>query len=172
MVYNDAEKNTSDQARGFAGCWKKIPNIILGVGEKLQVAQPYEVPDKIQRLIQAWNESEKDLDAIVKCHTAFEKIYPFQDGNGRVGRFIILKQCLENSVPLISIDEKYSNEYKSALYKAQTENDDSALNGVFQGCQELLDKKLDFLESTLECLRLTEQKSNIDNEEQSGSMKF
>lgn len=117
------------------------------------MAQPYEVPDKIQQLIQAWNASEKDLAAIVKCHAAFEKIHPFQDGNGRIGRFIILKQCLENSVHLISIDEKYSNEYKLALYKAQTENDASALIDVFQACQELLHEKPDFLEATLEGLK-------------------
>lgn len=75
------KKNTMDHKRGFAGCWKKIPNTILGVGGQLQVAQPYEVPDRIARLIREWNEGEKDFVAVVQCHAEFEKIHPFQDGN-------------------------------------------------------------------------------------------
>lgn len=156
------KKNTLDQERGFAGCWKKIPNLILGAGEKLQVAQPYEVPERINRLIKAWYESEKDFESIIKCHADFEKIHPFQDGNGRIGRFIILKQCLENEVELISIDEQYSVEYKSALYKAQTENDYSKLNSVMQSCQKLLNKKLGFLETTLEYLRSQPNDISLD----------
>ena len=149
------KKNTKDQARGFVGGWKKIPNMILGVQGQLDLAQPFEVPLRIDALLQDWNAREKDFDAIMKFHTEFEKIHPYQDGNasltkmkrnveslvetdnhnfsakneqyrshdGRVGRFLMFKQCVENSVDLISIDEKYSDEYKQGLFIAQTTGD-------------------------------------------------
>lgn len=146
------KKNTTDQKRGFSGSWKKIPNTILGVGEKLQVAQPHEVPERIDTLLEKWEVSQKDFDAILEFHTEFEKIHPFQDGNGRIGRFLILKQCIESIVDLISIDEKYSKEYKQALYIAQTESNINPLKEVFQSCQKLINEKLSFLEDTLHCL--------------------
>ena len=75
-------------------------------------------------------------------HQEFEHIHPFQDGNGRIGRFIILKQCIENNIDLIAIDNEYNNEYKKALYNAQTTGDISDLVNIFKLCQERLDKKL------------------------------
>lgn len=45
-----------------------------------------------------------------------QQIHPFQDGNGRIGRFVILKQCIENNVDLIAIDDEYNTEYRSSSY--------------------------------------------------------
>ena len=67
---------------------------------------------------------------------------PFQDGNGRIGRFIILKQCLEANIDLIAIDNMYELEYKEALYKAQKTDDITDLVNVFKLCQERLDGKM------------------------------
>jgi len=75
------KKNTKDQARGFVGVWKKIPNVILGVKGKLELAQPYEVPIKMESLLADWSSGVKDFEAIMKFHAEFEKIHPFQDGN-------------------------------------------------------------------------------------------
>lgn len=147
------KKNTLDAERGLVGVWKKIPNMILGVTGNLELAQPFEVPFRMESLLSDWNEGKKDFEAIMKFHVAFEKIHPFQDGNGRVGRFIILKQCLENSVDLISLDEQYSVAYKQGLFLAQTENDFSGLREVFQNAQTLLDEKLAFLPNTLAYLK-------------------
>jgi len=66
----------------------------------------------------------------------------FGDGNGRIGRFIILKQCLENDIDLIAIDDEYSDEYKMALYRAQVTSDSSELINVFKKCQIRLENKL------------------------------
>lgn len=60
-------------------------------------------------------QNTRDFSAIVKLHGEFEKIHPFQDGNGRVVRFVMLKQCIENNICLIAIDEKYNHEYKRAI---------------------------------------------------------
>jgi len=148
------KKNTKDEARGFVGGWKKIPNIILGVKGQLDLAQPYEVPMRMEALLADWHAGTKDFEAIMKFHAEFEKIHPFQDGNGRIGRFLIFKQCVENQVDLISIDEKYSDEYKQGLFIAQTKNDFTNLKETFQLCQQLLDEKLSFLTETLKCLEM------------------
>ncbi len=145
------KKNTNDQRRGFAGTWKKIPNMILGA-DKLIVAQPYEVPDRISELIAVWNNDSKDFNSIVQFHIDFEKIHPFQDGNGRIGRFIMLKQCIENGVDLISIDEKYSMEYKRALLIAQTENNVDAISNILTSCQKDIARKLNFISTTIDYL--------------------
>ena len=147
------KKNTMDQARGFVGVWKKIPNVILGVGGKLELAQPYEVPKRMESLLANWNNGKKDFEAIMKFHSEFEHIHPVQDGNGRLGRFIIFKQCVENEVDLISMDETYSDDYKQGLFLAQTKNDFTDLIKVFKSCQQLLDDKLNFLAETLKCLK-------------------
>lgn len=138
---------TLDHERGFAGCWKRIPNQISGVDIKL--AQPYEVETWMDDLLEQWEHSSKDFDAVVRFHARFENIHPFQDGNGRIGRFVMLKQCMENDIDLIMIDDAYSKEYKQALYQAQKNKDYSTLKDVFTLCQERLEDKLDFLKKTL-----------------------
>lgn len=139
---------TLDYERGFAGCWKKIPNIISGVDLKL--AQPWEVESKIEELLKQWEESNKTFEDIIKFHAQFENIHPYQDGNGRIGRFIMLKQCVENGEDLILIDDQYSAEYKKALYIAQSQKDYTMLRDIFKKCQSLLDQKLEFLKETIE----------------------
>lgn len=155
------KKNTLDYERGFAGCWKKIPNMISGVDLKL--AQPWEVDLKIDELILNWEESKKDFDDIIKFHATFENIHPFQDGNGRIGRFIMLKQCIENDIDLILIDDHYSKEYKQALYLAQSKNNYNQLNDIFKQCQKLLDDKLSFLKETIDYIKKYDVELNTDN---------
>ncbi len=65
----------------------------------------------------------------------------------------MLKQCLENDVDLILIDDHYSKEYKQALYLAQSKNDYQLLIEIFEQCQKLLDKKLFFLKETIDYMK-------------------
>lgn len=142
---------TLDYERGFVGCWKKIPNEIKGTDLKL--AQPWEVDLKLDELLEQWENLDKNLESITWFHAKFEHIHPFQDGNGRIGRFIMLKQCVENDIDLILIDDEFSAQYKSALNKAQTQNDYSDLLNIFELCQNRLDMKLPFLKETLEYMQ-------------------
>ena len=121
----------------LAGKYKEIPNGLKGID--IETAQPYEVEERIDRLL---NLKINNINDIAMFHQEFEHIHPFQDGNGRIGRFIILKQCIENNIDLIAIDNEYNNEYKKALYNAQTTGDISDLVNIFKLCQERLDKKL------------------------------
>ncbi len=152
---------TLDHERGFAGCWKKIPNMISGIDLKL--AQPWEVDIQIDELLSWWETSDKSFQDIAKFHARFENIHPFQDGNGRIGRFLMLKQCIENEVDLVLIDDRYSKEYKEALYIAQSKKDMSELLKIFEKCQNLLDEKLSFLKETIEYM----QKYDIGMDSQS-----
>jgi Fic family protein len=79
-------------------------------------------------------------------------IHPFQDGNGRVGRFIMLKQCIESNIDLIAIDEKYNSEYKKALTESQVNDNFKDLEEVLSRCQDFLEEKNEMLINTLKCL--------------------
>jgi Fic family protein len=144
------KKNSLDEERGFAGCWKKIPNMITGSPVKL--TQPWEVDIRIEELLKWWETSEKGFKEIVKFHAEFEKTHPFQDGNGRVGRFIMLKQCIESNESLIAIDEQYNVEYKKSLLESQMSGNYEGLENILRKCQNFLEEKNELLTNTLKCL--------------------
>lgn len=143
------KKGTVDDEIHNIGIWKKYENKLRGVDLKL--ALPVEVDNLMFNLLADYNELETvTLKDIADFHYKFEKIHPFQDGNGRIGRFIILKQCLEWNIDLIAIDDKYDDEYRNALYKAQKTGDSEDLVTVFKKCQNRLDEKLEKYKSLLE----------------------
>lgn len=134
------KKGTVDDEIDNIGKWKKYANQLSKTDLKL--CEPHLVENSMYNLLEDWKESKKDIDAIADFHQKFEHIHPFQDGNGRIGRFIILRQCIENGVDLIAIDNEYNQEYREALYKAQTTDSINALVEVFKKCQERLEEKL------------------------------
>lgn len=141
------KKGSVDDEIDNAGKWKKYENKLSKTDLKL--CEPHLVENSIFNLMEDWKESNKDIYAIAGFHQRFEHIHPFQDGNGRIGRFIILRQCIENNVDLIAIDNEYDKEYRDALYLAQTTNNIDALVEVFKKCQIRLNEKLKDYEQLL-----------------------
>ena len=96
--------SSDSRLKGFAvGEYKRIPNEVDG----MQMVLPEEVPSKMQELVSEYNQKEaKTLEDILDFHVRFERIHPFQDGNGRVGRLIMFKECLKHGiVPFVIEDE-------------------------------------------------------------------
>ena len=99
------KSGTSDARKSWfaVGGYKKLPNEVGGK----QTTAPEDVSDEMKKLLHAYNAiPNKTLDDILDFHVHFERIHPFQDGNGRVGRLILFKECLRNNiVPFIISDE-------------------------------------------------------------------
>ncbi|MFV0390832.1 MAG: Fic family protein [Paludibacteraceae bacterium] len=97
--------NTSDSKKSWfrVGDYKLKPNIVGGIETSL----PRNVSHDMEKLIESYSAKESiSIDDVIDFHFKFEKIHPFQDGNGRVGRLIIFKECLRhNIVPFIIEDD-------------------------------------------------------------------
>ena len=99
------QTGTSDSRKDWfaVGDYKRLPNEVGGE----QTCEPELVHDSMQRLIDGYNaKGQHTLEDILDFHVRFEKIHPFQDGNGRVGRLVMFKECLASGiVPFIITDE-------------------------------------------------------------------
>ena len=109
---------TSDETeKGYnIGEYKSIEN---SVGN-LKTAKPNQVAKEINVLLEKYNSKEKvKVEDIIDFHAKFEAIHPFQDGNGRVGRAIMFKECLKNNIIPFIILDKDKQFYYRGLYQYQ-----------------------------------------------------
>lgn len=114
------KNGTSDSRKDWfaVGDYKKYPN---EVGGKI-TTPPEEVNDKIKALISAYNKTDnKSFDDLISFHYEFERIHPFQDGNGRIGRLILFKECLKHNIVPFIIDENLKMFYYRGLSEWQNE---------------------------------------------------
>lgn len=94
------------------GDYKKRANMVGGK----ETAKPSEVAGRIKKLLKNYNAIRKvSVEDIISFHAEFEYIHPFQDGNGRVGRLIILKECLRHNIIPFLIEDKKKNFYYRGL---------------------------------------------------------
>lgn len=104
-IHRILKTGTSDSRKSWfnVGDYKKLPNEVGGNA----TCPPEEVHARMKALLASYNaKKEKSLEDIIDLHQKFETIHPFQDGNGRVGRLVMFKECLANGiVPFIITEE-------------------------------------------------------------------
>ena len=108
------KNSTSDSRKDWfvVGDYKKLPNEVGG----METALPEDVSDKMKTLLIDYNGiKEKTLEHILDFHVKFERIHPFQDGNGRVGRLIMFKECLKHDIVPFIIEDNLKLFYYRGL---------------------------------------------------------
>ena len=105
------KRNTTDEEnpRYNVGGFKIVPNKI-GLINVINTSNPEEVEKDLDKLLSCYKKIKKiTLEDIIEFHVRFERIHPFGDGNGRVGRMIMFKECLKNNIiPFIVLDKDKS----------------------------------------------------------------
>ena len=126
------------------GDYKKRANVVGG----RDTAKPSEVHARMKELLEEYNAKENvTVEDIIALHAEFEYIHPFQDGNGRVGRLIALKECLRHNVIPFIIEDSKKNFYYRGLKEWRNEKGwltDTCLDG-----QDTFVRLLDMLEIAL-----------------------
>jgi len=120
LNYHRALKNGTSQSYDpiyNVGGYKKKPNII-GIVNIINTSKPEDVEQDMNSLLSEYNSlTDVDFEDIVDFHYRFETIHPLSDGNGRIGRMIMFKECLKNDiVPFVVLDQ-YRAEYINGLNK-------------------------------------------------------
>lgn len=141
------KRNTSDEdnPRYNVGGFKIVPNKI-GLINVIETSHPDNVEEDMDKLLNWYRKiKEITLEDIIEFHVRFERIHPFGDGNGRVGRIIMFKECLKNNIiPFIILDKDKSyyirglKEYKNdKMYLIDTiKNEQDIYEKV---CEDMLD---------------------------------
>lgn len=130
------KQGTSDSTKNWfiVGDYKKLSNEVGG----LKTTNPTNVQKDMRKLLEWYkNLKQVTINEIIEFHAKFEKIHPFQDGNGRVGRIIMFKECLRNNIVPFIILDKYKLFYYRGLNQYQSDKEkgyliDTCLNAQDQ----------------------------------------
>ena len=140
-LHRTLKNGTSDSRKDWfaVGEYKKIPNEVGG----RDTTAPEEVPTEMKQLLASYNRKpDKTLEDLIAFHVAFESIHPFQNGNGRVGRLILFKECLKNDIVPFIIDEDLKLFYYRGLHEWNTER--GYLIDICLSAQDKFKKYLDY----------------------------
>ncbi len=114
QLHSMLKHNTSDSLKSWfaVGDYKRLPNEVGGE----ETVLPQDVQKRMKALLAEYNANKKaSFDDILDFHVQFERIHPFQDGNGRVGRLLMFWQCLQNNIAPFIITEELRMFYYRGL---------------------------------------------------------
>ena len=135
------KSGTSDEKLSWfnVGDYKTMPNMLGGI----ETSSPEDVNRDMSNLLKSYdNKTSITFEDIVEFHFNFERIHPFQDGNGRVGRLIAFKECLKNNItPFIIEDSKKSFYYRGL---SEYKNDKTYLIDTCYDGQDTIKSMLKF----------------------------
>lgn len=120
QLHGILKTGTSDSRKAWfsVGDYKRFENEVGGN----PTTRPADVSKEINRLLKTYNQHKaKILQEIIAFHYEFEKIHPFQDGNGRIGRLIMFKECLRNNITPFIIDDDLKEFYYRGLKEWEKE---------------------------------------------------
>ena len=140
-LHQTLKSGTSDARLDWfaVGDYKRMPNEVGGK----ETTQPERVADELKKLLAEYNAvKEKTLEEIIDFHVRFESIHPFQDGNGRVGRLIMFKECLRNGIVPFIIDDDMKLFYYRGLHEWSSEK--GYLTDTCLAAQDQFKKYLDY----------------------------
>ena len=135
------KSGTADSRKSWfaVGEYKKLANEVGG----RETTAPKDVPKKIKELISDYEKLEEvTFDDLLDFHYRFESIHPFQDGNGRVGRLILFKECLRNGIVPFIIEDDMKMYYYRGLHEWESEK--GYLRDTCFAAQDRFKKYLDY----------------------------
>ena len=137
------KEGTSDSRKDWfvVGDYKKLANEVGGV----KTTDPKNVEKEMKKLLE-WYESlsKITINEIIEFHAKFEKIHPFQDGNGRIGRIIAFKECLKNNIVPFIILDKDKLFYYRGLNQYQTNKEKGYLIDTCLNAQDQYIKMIEY----------------------------
>lgn len=139
------KNGTSDSRKSWfnVGEYKKLPNEVGGE----QTCPPKLVKEEMKKLLSSYNSiKQKSFEQILEFHKNFEAIHPFQDGNGRIGRLLMFKECLANNIVPFIIDEEHKFFYYRGL--KEWKNERGYLIDTCLSCQDKYKVWLDYFNIT------------------------
>ena len=137
------KEGTSDSRKEWfnVGEYKKLAN----EAGNMQTSLPKNVAKDMAKLMEWYNSLEKiTIKEIIEFHFRFEKIHPFQDGNGRVGRIIAFKECLKNNIVPFIILDKDKLYYNRGLKEYQNKTEKGYLIDTCLNAQDEYTKMIEY----------------------------